>query len=124
MKAFAPAEIEALRQLHELWSGLDFCLIGASALGCHLDLPRLTNDLDILLSVPLNSFPGGLETLPGWRQHATKEHEWHGPGDVQVDVVPAGKDLVAQGAVTWPRSGHRMSLVGAILDAFETGLGS
>jgi len=112
MKTFAPAQIAALRQLREVWGGIDFCLIGASAVGCHLELPRPTNDLDITLSVPLNAFPGGLEKLIGWRQHPTKEHEWHGPGDVQVDVVPAGDELLAQGAVTWPRSGHRMSLVG------------
>src|SRR5438105_11047435 len=121
MTRLASAQLAALRQLRELWRELDFCLIGATALGCHLPLPRPTNDLDITLSVSLNSFPGGLDKLSGWRQHPTKEHEWHGPDDVQVDVVPAGEDLIAQGAVTWPRTGHSMSLIGMRL-AFATAL--
>jgi predicted nucleotidyltransferase len=119
MNIFAAAQIAALRQLRNLWRGIDFCLIGASALRCHVDLPRPTNDLDLTISISLNAFPAGLEKLPGWRQHSTKEHEWHGPGDVQVDVVPAGTELLAQGAVTWPRSGHTMSLLGMRL-AFAT----
>jgi predicted nucleotidyltransferase len=49
--------------------------------------------------------------LSRWTRHPSKEHEWYGPGGVQVDVLPASADLIARGELRWP-SGHTMSLVG------------
>ena len=120
MSLFTADQIVALRELSGAWSGVKFCLIGATALGFHLDRSwRSTDDIDLTLSVELDSFPGAIAHLPGWTQHPSKEHEWHGPGNVQVDILPAGPGLLALGAIRWPRTGHKMSLVGMRL-AFDT----
>ncbi len=119
MSVFSPDQVSAIRQLRALWKDIRFCLIGATALGFHLDRTwRKTNDIDFTLSVAMNAFPAGLDRLVGWKRHRTREHEWHGPGGVQIDVLPAGDDLLKAGEVLW-KSGHRMSLVGMRL-AFET----
>jgi predicted nucleotidyltransferase len=79
---------------------------------------RGTNDLDISISLSMDELPAGLDSLPGWYPHASKEHEWIGPGNVKVDLIPAGPELLAAGEVIWSRSGCRMSLLGFRL-AFE-----
>jgi predicted nucleotidyltransferase len=109
---FSHHQIEALRSLSALWPRTGWCMIGASALACHLDLRwRQTSDIDLVLAVDLDAFPAGLDQLAGWSRDVTREHQWHGPGGVQVDLLPAGADLLRQGHITW-KSGHRMSLVG------------
>ena len=72
---------------------------------------RKTDDLDLVVAVPLEDFPGPMKSLPGWRSHPKKEHCFFSPDGQQVDLVPAGAALVAQGYVEWP-SGARMSLAG------------
>lgn len=110
--SFSAAQIEALRTVSRLWPDTDWCLVGASALGCHLDMRwRKTGDLDLILAVNRPGLLAGLGTQAGWTRHRTKEHEWYGPGPVQVDIVPAGPELIASGQVTW-ESGHQMSLLG------------
>lgn len=112
---FSFHQIAALRTLSALWPDKDWCLIGASALACHLDMRwRQTADLDLLLDVDLDVFPAGLEKQVGWTRHPTKDHEWQGPGQVRVDVLPAGIDVLSEGQIIW-NSGHRMSLLGARL---------
>jgi predicted nucleotidyltransferase len=112
VKHLTSAQVDALRSLTALWGDTRWCLIGASALGCHLDMRwRGTGDLDLVLAVDEGTFPAGLDTLEGWRRDRVKEHEWHGPGWVQVDVLPAGPEVLARGHVQW-NSGIQMSLVG------------
>ncbi len=43
---------------------------------------------------------------------------WLSPTGVKVDIVPAGPGLLAAGSLTWPESGHRMTLLGLRL-AFD-----
>jgi predicted nucleotidyltransferase len=109
--SFTRAQRNALAQLAELWSEHQFVLIGASALQVHLPLNRNTRDLDISLAVDLDEFPAGLGDLAGWKQTPEREHAWLGPGDVRVDVLPAGPKVTAVGYVQWP-SGSRMNMVG------------
>ena len=112
MIPFTDAQIAALRSLSALWPRTAWCMIGASALACQLDLSwRQTGDIDLILAVDLDAFPAGLDKLAGWSRHQTREHEWHGPGRVQVDLLPAGAGLLRQGRITW-QSGHQMSLLG------------
>lgn len=112
MSPFTPEQVNVIQQLRELWSQVDFFLVGASALGCYLDLRwRKTNDIDLSLAVSIEDYPCGLDKLTGWKQHAKKEHEWHGPGGIQVDVIPIGRNAFEMKEVTWS-SGHRMSLIG------------
>lgn len=120
MTPFLPEQTETLRQLSELWRDTPFVLIGANALAVQVDLEwRQTNDLDFVLSVPLEDYPAGLAALPGWRRRPREgEHAWLSPSGVKVDVVPAGPGLLEAGSLTWPESGHRMNLVGTRL-AFD-----
>ena len=109
---FSQAQIAALRQLDRLWSpATRFVLIGATAIRCQRAFDRTTYDIDITVAVSLDQMSAGLDTLPGWSQHSRKEHTWHGPDRVDVDVLPSGPDLLAAGQIEW-KDGHVMSLIG------------
>lgn len=97
-------------------------LIGASALALHTGLSwRATNDIDIVVGVGLDQYPGGLADRAGWSREREGEHAWRSPEGVKVDIVPAGPELLKRGKLTWPRSGFEMNLTGLRL-AFEHGL--
>ncbi len=120
MSAFTTGQCQALRQLAELWRDTRFCLIGASALACQIDLRRRTDDLDISVSVSLDELAAGLPRLAGWKGNPKKEHEWLSPAGIKVDVLPAGPSLLAAGEIIWPGTGVRMNLTGIRL-ALGTG---
>ena len=121
MIAFTTGQCQALRQLAELWSDTRFCLIGASALACQIDLPRRTDDLDISVSVSFDELAARLSRLERWKRNSKKEHEWLSPAGIKVDVLPAGPTLLAAGELVWPGTGARMNLTGLRL-AFEKGI--
>ncbi len=79
MIAFTTGQCQALRQFAELWSDTQFCLIGASALACQIDLPRRTDDLDISVSVSLDAVAARLPRLDGWKRNPKKQDEWLSP---------------------------------------------
>ena len=112
MSALTRDQAEALRRLADLWRDTRFCLIGASALACQIDLPRKTGDLDMSVSVSLDELAAAMAGLKGWRRHPSREHEWLSPTGIKVDVLPAGPALLAAGEIVWPESGVRMNLVG------------
>lgn len=119
MTSLLPEQKETLRQLSELWRETPFVLIGANALALQMDLHwRQTNDLDLVVSIPLEDYPAGLGRLPGWQRRREGERAWRSPTGVNVDVVPAGPGLLAAGTLTWPESGFQMNLVALHL-AFE-----
>lgn len=119
MTPFTPEQIDALQSLVRLWSSERFALVGASALGCFMDMRwRKTQDLDLSLAASLEEYPARLDLLPGWSPDPRFEHRWLAPSGVKVDVIPAGPELLKRGELTWPRSGQRMSLLGFRL-AFE-----
>ena len=122
MSAFTPRQCQALRQLAELWRDTKFCLIGASALACQIDLPRQTDDLDISVSVSLDELAADLPRLQGWKRNTRNEHEWLSSDGIKVDILPAGPPLLAAGEIIWPGTGARMSLAGLRL-ALEKGIG-
>jgi hypothetical protein len=118
---FSARQIDVLRQLTYLWTPERFVLIGAAALGCFLDMRwRGTADLDLTLAISLEEFLDE-RLIPGWRRDRWMEHRWYAPSGEIVDIIPAGSDLLRKGAVEWPRTGHRMSLLGLRL-AFERGV--
>lgn len=121
MIAFTTGQCQALRQVAELWNDTRYCLIGASALACQINLPRRTDDLDISVSVSLDELAAGLPRLGGWRRNPKREHEWLSPAGIKVDVLPAGPSLLAAGEVIWPGTGARMNLTGLRL-ALERGI--
>lgn len=109
---FSAAQRRALEQLIELWKdGPRFVLVGAAAINCHRPSPRRTYDLDIVIAVPLEEFPAGLDRVKGWTRHPKRLHEWRAPGSVSVDLLPAGPEHIAAGYLEWS-AGLRMSLIG------------
>jgi len=116
MVPLSSAQRDALKVLVDLWVDRDVVLVGAMALGFHVAMDRGTEDLDLVVSLSIDDFPGGLAGLAGWRRHPKMEHRFFSPDGQQVDVLPAGPALLAQGYVDWEDA--RMSLVGIDL-AFE-----
>ncbi len=80
MTTFSPEQVQALRELRGIWPNEEMVLIGASALGCYLDMEwRQTYDLDLSMSLSLEDCLSGLEGLEGWTHDSSREHEWHSP---------------------------------------------
>jgi len=117
---FSAPQLRALRQLVDLWGADRVVLIGASALGCFLEMRwRQTGDLDLAVAASLEEYLGA-PLPPGWFRDTRMEQRWSSPEGVLVDVIPAGPELLRRGQMTWPRSGHRMTLLGLRL-AFDHG---
>lgn len=112
MVALTPLHLEAIEAVAATWPSAPRILIGALALGSHIDLiHRHTDDLDLAVAVSPDAFPGALGERPGWSRDAYIEHRFLGPGRQTVDVIPAGPEAVARGAIEWS-GGRQMSLIG------------
>jgi predicted nucleotidyltransferase len=110
--SLTPAQISALRELGEVWPGRDVVIIGATALGFYYDMEwRKTADVDLVVAVEIDEFPGRLAERPGWDQHPDKQHEFQSPHGVRLDILPAGEKLLRKGTIVWSR-GQVMSLIG------------
>jgi len=92
----------------------DIVIIGAAALQCFIDLPRFTNDIDLVIALDLENFAEftGALRLKGWLQEERREHRWKAPSGSIIDIVPAGPALRAAREMVWPESEFAMSLVG------------
>jgi predicted nucleotidyltransferase len=119
MNPFTADQERVLTELLEVWPAPQAVLVGASALSCYIDMRwRKTEDLDLTVSSTVDEYPTVLASLRGWRHDPRQEQRWYAPGDVRVDIVPAGRTPARTREITWPQSGMRMSLVGLKL-AFE-----
>ncbi len=88
-------------------------MVGASAIACHTDRYwRHTNDLDVSVSIAVDDLAANLAALPELRPHPKLEHQWLGPGDVKVDILPVGPAAIEAGVIVWPRSQFRMTVLG------------
>ncbi len=111
--------VEALKTLLQIWPEERIVLIGATALGCFLDMRwRQTYDLDLSVSISVEEYASDLKELRGWTPDTHHEPRWIAPGGVRIDIIPTGSRLLAAGELAWPQSGIRMSLIGLRL-AFE-----
>lgn len=127
MRGFTPAQAAVLRDLRTIWAEDELVVIGATAIGCHLDFRwRRTQDLDLTIATAIEAARKGLESLPGWTPHPRILHEWTGPSEVKVDVVPANAAALELGRIEWP-DGSAMSAVGlraAFADAIRFDVGA
>lgn len=113
MTPFNEQQAATLEALASCWGARRVVLIGAGALGCHLEMTwRSTEDVDLTAAVEMDEHTAMLEQLDGWRLDAHLEHRIWSPWGVKVDVVPAGPSLLRAGKVVWPKSGHEMNLAG------------
>jgi predicted nucleotidyltransferase len=109
---FTPEQAAVLRGLRAIWPEEHFVVVGATAIGCHIDFRwRKTGDLDLAIAADMKECREALERLPGWVRHERIEHEWIAAGNVRVDVVPASSAALESGTIDWP-SGHVMSAIG------------
>ena len=108
---FTPTEEKALARLAQLWPNTRFAVVGASALGCFLEMRwRKTNDLDVTVAVDIDEFPAGLDQV-GWNRDPHLDQCWYTPDGLKVDVLPAGGVLNGNTTLVW-RDGHEMNMVG------------
>lgn len=107
------AQLSAVESLVALWGTRKLVLIGARALGCHLPLTwRLTEDLDLTVSITLEEYPSGLETIPGWRQDPRATKRWYTDQDVRLDILPIGRAGRALDSIDWPGEVRSMNATG------------
>jgi predicted nucleotidyltransferase len=108
---FTPEQAAVLRGLRAIWPEEAFVVIGATAIGCHIDFRwRQTRDLDLTIAADIDECREALEQLPGWFRHERLEHEWIA-GNIRVDVIPATSAALESGRIDWP-SGQVMSAIG------------
>lgn len=112
-----PAQAEALRELKTICEdlGVDMVVIGAIAYHIWIDDPWLsTNDIDIAVTLELNQYDHLASVLRAhrWNPDGKVEHRWYTPTNCIVDILPAGKTLLADGQIRWPEAERAMSLVG------------
>ncbi|MBX3269810.1 MAG: hypothetical protein KF729_06095 [Sandaracinaceae bacterium] len=103
------AQLDAIREIRSVWPGAELLLIGARALGAHIDMSyRSTEDLDLAIAVSLDDLSDRLSSRSGWRRARAMEQRFYGPSGAIVDVLPVAPASVATGKLEC----HTMSLVG------------
>jgi predicted nucleotidyltransferase len=113
MNPFLPEQVDALRELRTVMGSTPWCLIGASALRCHLDdIGTFTEDLDLAAHLNVDDLAPVLSALTNWKRDTRHEHRWRTAADVKVDVVPASHEAIARRVLVWPDSGAEMNLTG------------
>lgn len=61
----------------------------------------------------MDQFPGPLAHAEAWGPDPDAvEHRKQFEGELSVDFLPVGQSAEAKTSVTWPESGHSMSVVG------------
>jgi len=103
----------ALRRLRAVLPEADILVVGATALARHIPFDyRTSDDLDLVLGVTLEGFREAASELADWqRSEGPAEHRFHTDRGLQLDLVPAGNELRAQGFVPWG-DGFEMNLLG------------
>lgn len=106
-------QIAAVRDVEATWPNAMPTLIGAAALGFHLDLSwRTTSDIDLIVALDFDVFPDDLLQRDGWTRHREKSQTFFSPSNCQVDLVPVGHDSLRKGVLIWPDDGFEMSVIG------------
>ncbi|MFN7973003.1 MAG: hypothetical protein U0166_11745 [Acidobacteriota bacterium] len=112
MRKLTPEQVTALRQLRAHLPEARILLVGASALGLHLDMTwRATADLDVCVAIGIEDL-SRISSIAGWTRHPALEHRWTTTEGAVVDIVPADDAALRAGEVRWPEGGQVMSLVG------------
>jgi predicted nucleotidyltransferase len=94
-------------------------LIGATALNAHVDLARVTRDIDLALVAHPGDFADLLSPL-GWSRHPRMWQRWVHDDGALADILPATQDLISRGSVEFANGDVRMSLVGFDLALMHT----
>jgi len=109
--SLSPAQIAALVEVAQIWAGCQIVIVGATALGFHVEMRwRQTADVDLVVAVGVDDLQA-IAQRPGWQQSARRQHEFRSPQGARLDILPAAAPLIERGHIAWP-SGHVMSLAG------------
>ena len=74
--SLTPSQLEAVRDLQQTFDSVPMVIIGAAALAFYGGRPwRHTADVNLVVALELEDFPGALLDSPGWTSHPTKPHE-------------------------------------------------
>lgn len=112
MNPFSRDQLAAFRTLRNAYPDARIVLIGASALGMHLNMTwRNTADVDLVLTISMSELDAKLSQLEGWRHDPKRAQRWIAPNDVILDLVPASPEAIAAGSLTW-HGGRVMDLSG------------
>jgi predicted nucleotidyltransferase len=125
LTALTPDQLDALRTVRAAFPEAKIALIGATALGLHLDMTwRTSVDLDLAIAVAMSDIDA--TKLPGWQRDRRRQHRWQTPAGVLLDIVPAPSEALESRELVWPDTGLRMNLtgIGFALEADTSRLGS
>lgn len=114
VERLGPKVLSELCFLNESFTktGFRYALIGAIALLVHgIDLPRATQDLDVVAAIR-RSFKEALDELVprGFRRTKTA-HRLLSPKGTQIDILPVTAESRKTGVISWP-DGTTMTAVG------------
>jgi predicted nucleotidyltransferase len=109
--SLSPGQVEALTTLRQHATETRFVLIGAAALGFHVELPRSTADVDLVLVAPPEQLDSLLTSLR-WRRHPRIRQRWETPSRVSIDVLPVTDQIIEQGTLQFDNDGMVLSVVG------------
>jgi predicted nucleotidyltransferase len=115
--AISAAHARVLADLRSKWPSVNVVVIGAAALGHHIELTRTTRDVDLAVAVELDAIADLVEPL-GWTRDPKVPIRWHGPDGFHADVLPATPDVLEKGEVRFEHADRAMNLLGFDL-AFE-----
>ena len=101
----------ALEALDAALGHTGYALIGAAALGFHIELPRYTADLDLIVACEASDLDARLIGR-GWQRDDRLAYRWQ-LQQVHVDIVVASDHDLAVGYVDY--DGYRLNLVGCDL---------
>jgi len=95
-------------------------VVGGLAVKYHTKMPwRTTKDIDFAIGIEVEEFLGGLEAETDWAADPDGHEQCKVfEGSLQVDFLPVGPDATSKTQITWPGSGHSMTVIGFDL-AFE-----
>ncbi len=121
MSLFSEGQSRVLRSLLEVWPEDRFVVVGATALGVHLDMRwRQTMDLDLTVAASVEEYVEALEAR-GWSRLRNSYQEWTAAGGHRVDIIPATPEMIERGTFVWPDGATAISLVGFRM-AFATAM--
>ena len=114
MSAFSERHVRAVRSVRATWPSARLVVVGGLAVERHTKMPwRTTNDIDFAIGIEVEEFPGALDSASGWEPDPDgHEHRKLFECSLLADFLPVGPDAASKTQITWPDSGHSMTVIG------------
>lgn len=111
MKHLSKEQLAVIETLASLWPELQLVLIGANGLAFSIDMRwRTTQDLDLVIALELDDFPGRLARLQDYKQELP--HRWQSASGVKIDFLPCGPKSLQRGSIHFEGGDSEMNLTG------------